>query len=122
MINKTLNEIAEIVYQNAAEKGFHDDDAFSDLFINGALNNLHNETSELHEAWRKGTLDAPCDKAEKMRELGLKVLTCREEELADIILRALDNARSWNIDIEAAVAVKHAYNVTRSHKHGGKKN
>lgn len=39
-------------------------------------------------------------------------------ELADIIIRTLDAAAAWGIDIDAAVRRKIAYNATRPHKHG----
>lgn len=108
----TLNEWAKACYDNAKAHGFHD--------VNNTpaslCANLHGEVSELWEAFRKGTLNSPCDKASKMSE----PLTCAEEELADIIIRALDNAAQWGIDIERAVRIKHEYNVTRPYLHGGK--
>lgn len=39
-------------------------------------------------------------------------------ELADIIIRTLDAAAAWGIDIDAAIARKIEYNATRPHKHG----
>jgi NTP pyrophosphatase (non-canonical NTP hydrolase) len=122
MRDKTLNQIAEEVYENARLKGFHDNDSDIDTFIQGATNNLHNEVSELHEAWRARKLDHYCDKKDGMAALGLVPLTCLEEELADIIIRTLDNAKTLGVDIERAVEVKHFYNKSRSYKHGGKKN
>lgn len=85
-----------------------------------ATANLHGEVSELWESFRAGTLDAPCDKADKMEALGLPRLTSKAEELADIIIRALDNARSLKVDIVEALVVKHLYNTTRPVRHGGK--
>lgn len=41
-------------------------------------------------------------------------------ELADIIIRTLDTAAAWGIDIDAAVQTKMAYNRTRPHMHGRK--
>lgn len=41
-------------------------------------------------------------------------------ELADCIIRVLDICGKYDIDIERAVEVKHAYNKTRAYKHGGK--
>lgn len=41
-------------------------------------------------------------------------------ELADVIIRALDLAYMLDIDIDAAVQEKLAYNATRGHLHGGK--
>jgi hypothetical protein len=43
-----------------------------------------------------------------------------EEELADIIIRAMDTACVFGLDIGNAVKLKHEYNKTRPHKHGGK--
>ena len=42
-------------------------------------------------------------------------------ELADVIIRVLDLCGRYGIDIEAAIREKHAYNLTREHRHGGKK-
>jgi hypothetical protein len=39
-------------------------------------------------------------------------------ELADIIIRALDAAAGWGIDLDAAVARKMAYNTARARLHG----
>jgi len=41
-------------------------------------------------------------------------------ELADIVIRALDAAGAWGIDLEAIIDEKLAYNITRGHRHGGK--
>ena len=74
--------------------------------------NLHGETSELWEAARKGTLDKPCDKTPG--------LTCAEEEVADIIIRALDLANFLGVDPARAIALKAEYNESRPYRHGGK--
>jgi hypothetical protein len=72
------------------------------------------------EAYRNNSLHAFCDKSEKMKTIGLNPLTNLEEELADIVIRALDTAREQGIDIANAVRVKDAYNKSRPHKNGGK--
>ncbi len=41
-------------------------------------------------------------------------------ELADIIIRTLDIAAHYNIDIETAIKVKMGYNKVRPARHGGK--
>jgi len=51
---------------------------------------------------------------------GPRSLVCVEEELADIIIRALDTAAAMGLRIGDAIKAKHEYNLTRSHKHGGK--
>lgn len=114
IIQFALNDLSEIVYKNAEEKGFHDEDKERSDVQNYAIwtANMHGEVSELWEAARKGQLLDTCDKECD--------LTCEEEELADIIIRALDTACARGIDIGHAVLTKHEYNTTSSHKHGGK--
>lgn len=116
-----MNEIARMINGNAHEKGFYDTTETEDQYIERLCNNLHDEVSELHEAWRNGKLHEPCDKADKMEEAGILPMSCLEEELADIIIRAFDNAVQLGIDITSAVLRKHAFNQTRSYRHGNKR-
>lgn len=111
----TLSQWAEAVHSLAVAKGWHEEGA-SDARVPQFVANLHGECSELWEAYRAGKLRAPCDKAAKMGE----PLTCIEEELADIVIRAFDMACLLGVDIERAIAVKHAFNSTRAYRHGGK--
>ena len=82
--------------------------------------NLHGEASEFWEAFRKGRLDHPCDKTEKMEAMGLPGLTYAEEEIADILIRTLDTAEAFGVDVAKAVSVKAEFNRGRKHLHGGK--
>lgn len=41
-------------------------------------------------------------------------------ELADVVLRILNLASEFNIDLESAIREKHDYNKTRPYRHGGK--
>lgn len=109
-----INEAAEFCYQNAVNKGFHEEDSQHTTVSNFGrwTANLHGEVSELWEAAREGNLDHPCDK-----NCGL---TCAEEELADIVIRAFDTATAFGISIGDAIAKKHAYNQGREKMHGGK--
>ena len=118
---KTLDEIADEVHKLAIKNGWHLPGESDDHFIERACNNLHNEISELHEAYRNNNLYGPCDKSGKLKEAGLGPLTCIEEEYADIIIRALDNCKRLKIDILRAVNIKHEFNQTRPYRHGGKK-
>lgn len=111
-----LNVLADHVWTTAKDLGFHDEPV--PMSVSAA--NLHSEVSELWESFRNGTLNLHCDKSEKMKATGLEPLTCMEEELADIIIRALDTARENGVDVARAVRVKDAYNRTRPHKNGGK--
>jgi len=111
---ETINQLASDIFLNAVNKGFHDRDNSESVVDNYArwAANIHGETSELWEAARRGKLEDQCDKD--------CVLTCEEEELADIIIRALDTAQARNLNIGRAVLVKMAYNSSRPHMHGGK--
>jgi len=119
---KGLKQWSFDVYDTAASKGWHTSDTTRPYRETIAVYfmNIHAEISELWEAYRAGRLNEPCDKAEKMRAIGVKELTCLEEELADIVIRAFDSAYALGVDIEAAVEAKHAYNATRPQRHGGK--
>ncbi len=116
----TLDEIADAVHKNAVAHGFHPKEQTSDDFLNYQLMNLVDEVSELHEAWRHGKLNEPCDKKQDLINVGLPVLTCAEEEYADIVIRVLDQCRHMKINISRAVAIKHMFNITRPFRHGDK--
>lgn len=120
-MSKSLNQLANEIHALAKEKGWHKEGETEDAFIERCCNNLHDEVSELHEAWRNNRLREPCDKAIDMKVHLIYPLTCLEEELADIIIRALDDSQRLGIDIEMAVESKHAFNKTRPIRHGGKR-
>lgn len=109
--------MAIAVHELAKSKGWHDENETEDHFIERMCNNAHGEVCELYEAWRNNKLHSPCDKAEGM----IAPLTCLEEEMADIIIRALDASVKLGIDIRYALEVKHEFNKTRPIRHGGKR-
>jgi len=111
-MNTTIDQIADMVHSLAWEKGWHLKTEEEDHFVERTCNNLHDEISELHEAWRNNRLHEICDKG---------TLTCLEEELADIIIRVFDASRKLGVDIQRAVLTKHEINKTRSQRHGGKR-
>lgn len=126
-----LNQLRDHVAANAKAKGFKEppEGISAEVWFSRPLDvirsavyasNLHGEQSELWESARKGKLHEPCDKAKDMEARGLPVLSCVEEELADIIIRTLDNAAEFGVDIAKAVAIKAAFNRTRAFQHGGK--
>lgn len=108
------------IHANAREKGFHDDSQPLIVYMANMCNNTHGEVTELWDAWRAGKENDPCDKAQKMGELGLMQLTTTEEELADLFIRTCDIAERLNIDLVRAVNAKHAFNKSRPHMHGKK--
>lgn len=113
---KALTAIAKACHANAEEKGFQSPP--QDL-ATMSLNTI-GEICEHWEAFRKKKLGDPCDKSEGMLDLFGETLTNEEEEVADQLIRVLDVAARFNIDIAKAVRIKHGFNRTRSHRHGGK--
>lgn len=72
---------------------------------------MHSELSELLEGLRKvvpGTLRHPDG----------RLVSNEEEELADLIIRALDYAGHYGLRIGAAIGAKMAKNEGRPYKHG----
>lgn len=68
---------------------------------------IHSEVSEALEAYRNNIKDG--------EKGGMS------EELADIIIRVWDMAEALGIDIAEAVNKKHAINLERPYRHGGKR-
>ena len=119
-----VNHLAAEMYTIAKDHGFHDEEHMSGGVGVGAdsvdrmgkyVANLHGEVSELWEAAREGNLGGHCKKWEQGCEL-----TCAEEELADIVIRAMDTAVGLGIDLGSAILKKSDFNRTRPHMHGKK--
>jgi NTP pyrophosphatase (non-canonical NTP hydrolase) len=117
-----LNKLSEQIHQNAVEHGWWDDErSFGDII---AL--CHSELSEALEEYRAGKSPTEVYYIDKIT--GKQVEGWKEGvkpegigiELADCIIRILDYCGKKEIDIDAAIRIKHSYNKTRSYKHGGK--
>ncbi len=97
-------------YNLATSKGFgHETE---DLYVARAIGLMHAELSELLECHRTNPKDL-CDKS-------IPLMTCEEEEIADIFLRLANYCGVRGIDLGMAAKLKHEYNMTREHKHGKK--
>lgn len=102
--------IAQMVHLNAVEKGFWEFKPSVELQVGL----IHSEVSELFEEYRKGHQpNKPYYRADGKPE-GINA------ELADIVIRCLDFAEGYGIDLESAILEKHKFNTTRPHKHGKK--
>jgi NTP pyrophosphatase (non-canonical NTP hydrolase) len=74
---------------------------------------MHSELSELLEAFRHDKLNSPSDHCPSL-------LTCQEEEMADLAIRLFDLAEHENIDLGRCITVKSDFNETRPYMHGKK--
>jgi NTP pyrophosphatase (non-canonical NTP hydrolase) len=105
---KSISGWQRDVHKLAVEKGWYDPPKSFGEYI--AL--IHSEASEALEAYRcgiDGMYFGDDDKPEGV-----------PSELADVIIRVMDFAEHLGIDLEEAMRLKHEYNATRSHRHGGK--
>jgi NTP pyrophosphatase (non-canonical NTP hydrolase) len=125
--SKELNLLANQIYLANKEKGFHDTEGNIPQMI--AL--LHSEASEMLEADRKNRWanEKDLNKALRIINENGTPLTFKtffnenikdtlQDELADLLIRTLDFAGKFNINISAHQVVKRYYNSLREPKHG----
>lgn len=102
-----INEWAKEIHQNAVEHGFWDEEpSFAEVV---AL--CHSELSEALEADRNdiGIINMIDGKPEG-----------KAVELVDCMMRILDWLAAQNVNVQDVLETKHAYNKTRTYKHGKK--
>lgn len=128
-----LNKLSEQIHKNAIEHSWWEDErSFGYIIVL-----CHSELSEALEEFRAGNkptktyytcslnandflehcvnVPGACDnRCGKGKPEGIPI------ELADCIIRILDYCGKEEIDIDAAIRIKHEYNKTRPYRHGGK--
>ena len=92
-------------------KGIHLEGAFT-REPTETISLIHSELSEVLEAYRDGN-----PKADK---IGDKGFSQAEEEFADVLIRLLDTAAAYRLDLDGAVAAKLLRNTKRPAMHGKK--
>jgi len=97
------------VHKVAKEKGWWD----NPRSIGEALMLVNCELAEAMEEYRIHGTNNPSYKVNDKPE-GLAI------ELADAIIRILDLAEHYGLDIGRAIEEKHKYNMTRPYRHGNK--
>ena len=108
-----IDEYVKISYNNAVEKGWHEQErSVGDLI---AL--MHSELSEALEEYRNGhdTTEVYYNPDKPKKPEGIPI------ELADCVIRIFDFCGKYGIDLEEALNEKIIYNKSRPHRHGGKK-
>ena len=122
-----LPDIAKQIHLNSKQHGFWDGEAAN---IPTKLMLIVSEISEAMEAHRKnnfalgnghiqGVLGWVSDK-DFIEHFERTEKDTFQDELADAVIRILDLAEYYGIDLQAHIKAKHRYNTTREFMHGKK--
>jgi NTP pyrophosphatase (non-canonical NTP hydrolase) len=118
-----LADMATRVRHVNVENGWYD----ANRSIGDGMALLHSEVSEAYDAWRKTSFEQTyeCDWEDNtFSGTHEHVYTCKPtgygSELADVLIRLLDQADRDGVDLHAEFERKLAYNTTRGYRHGGR--
>jgi len=105
---KTIRMWQNEIHQLAVDKGWWE----TERNIPEVLCLIHSEISEALEELRSGVEVQNYVLADNGKPEGFGV------ELADAVIRILDLAEHFDIDLEHLIALKHEYNKGRAYRHG----
>lgn len=105
-----LHELGQEIHENAVAHGFWE----TPRSFGEGIALIHSEVSEAFEAYRNSDVSISELYFEDEKPEGVP------SEMADIIIRVLDECFYRGINIDHAVYEKMQYNKTRPFRHGGK--
>lgn len=138
LFKTVVDRMAVDIHGTARNKGWWDPRKHNGVYVQRTfpeiLALIHSEVSEALESWRDGHdynelyyscphqsvigKDQPCAANPECQDRKPEGIPA---ELADIIIRTLDAARFYGIDVSDALVKKVEYNNTRPYRHGGKR-
>lgn len=111
---RAINAQQEMAYATSKKNGFHEEDIALEQNNRGIeqfgfrLSLMHAELGEALEAARDG--NPACTKTPGFSSI--------EEELADVVIRAMDTAETYGFNLGGAIEAKMKFNESRPYKHG----
>lgn len=118
-----LQSMASAVAQVNRDNGWYDED----VSVGDMCALLHSEVSEAFDAWRKHGFDdqTPAALLDPVQARAGKDRLPKPEgygsELADVLIRLLDQCTRHGVDLAGEFERKLAYNRTREYRHGGRR-